>query len=83
MGTKNVDCHVEPDASFGEYANSFRVLDDGGGSEVLLDFCVYSGRDNRARVVSRIRVPLELLQVIRDRITSDLRASGLIITEMN
>lgn len=82
MGVRNIDCPVDPleslGAQFGEYANSFRVLSD-GGSEVLLDFCVYSGRDHKARVVTRVRVPLDLLAVIRDRIASDLKASGLAV----
>ena len=82
MSVQNVDCPIDPlealGGQFGEYANSFRVLSD-GGSEVLLDFCVYSGRDHKARVATRVRVPLDLLTVIRDRIASDLKASGLAV----
>lgn len=69
----NVVCAVEPPANaFGEFANSFRYIVD--GSEVLLDFCLFSERDQRARVVSRVRIPRELFPVISQRFTSGLAA---------
>ena len=67
MGFKNVSCTVEglPDP-FGEFANALRLVED--GSEVLIDFCLYSQSDNAARVVSRVRVSQEFLGVIQEKI---------------
>ena len=64
--SRTIDCPVEAEDAYGSYANSFRVLQD--GPDVLLDFCVYSEQDNRARVVSRIRVRSGFLQVILSRL---------------
>jgi|7_EtaG_2_1085326.scaffolds.fasta_scaffold63307_2 hypothetical protein len=71
--TTNVQCPVEvvEGASFGEYANAIRIIPD-SGNDVLMDFCVYSAQDNKARVVARVRLATSMLRVIRDRITSDL-----------
>lgn len=71
--SKNIQCPVEVSDgdSFGEYANAIRIIPD-SGDDVLLDFCVYSAQDNKARVVSRVRLAASMLQVIRDRITQDL-----------
>jgi len=65
---------------YGTFANSFRIIQD--GSEILLDFCVYSEQENRARVVSRVRVSLDFLPFIHQKIGSNLQlpdegASGL------
>lgn len=67
MGFKNVSCAVEglPDP-FGEFANALRLVED--GSEVLIDFCLYSQADNVARVVSRVRVSQDFLEVIQKKI---------------
>lgn len=64
-----VTCPVEMgDCSpFGEYANSFRVFSDNAG-ELLLDFCVYSSRDNKARLLARVRIPTTFLNDIQGRI---------------
>lgn len=67
----NVVCAVDPPSNeFGEFANAFRYILD--GNEVLLDFCIYSARDQRARVVSRVRIPQELFPVISQRLASGL-----------
>lgn len=72
MPYKNVQCDVEnPEDPYGTFANSFRVDQD--GSEVILDFCVYSKRDNRARVVSRVRVALDFLPIIHQKIGNSLQ----------
>jgi len=52
---------------FGEYANAFRVFADNDG-ELLLDFCVYSSRDNKAQCVARVRIPTTFLNDIQGRI---------------
>ena len=62
-----LDCDIELDEScrFGQFANAFRIL-EGGPTENILDFLVYSGSEKQALVVSRIKVKKELLPVIRD-----------------
>ncbi len=67
MNKKNVNCPIEVKDSFGEYANAFRVMQD--GSEVVMDFCLYSASENRAKLVSRIRVNAEFLDVVVSRVT--------------
>ena len=64
-----VTCPVDLGAcsSFGEYANAFRVYAD-NDDELLLDFCVYSARDNKARCVARVRIPTTFLTDIQTRI---------------
>lgn len=64
--TKNVSCPVEITSTYGDYANAFRVMQD--GPDVILDFCVYSEQDNRAQVVSRVRVTPSFLKVILSRL---------------
>ena len=58
-------------APFGEYSNAFRVFLDNDG-EVLLDFCVYSARENKALCLARIRVPSNFLVDIHERIGRSL-----------
>lgn len=65
--TKNVVCPVDVADSYGEYANAFRIMQD--GNDVVLDFCVYSQQDNKARLVSRLRIRPEFLGVILSRLT--------------
>jgi hypothetical protein len=67
MSHLTVDCKVTSnDDPFGEYANAFRILGD--GSDVLLDFCVYSAQNGTAKLISRIRINLELAAAIKDRL---------------
>ena len=68
--TKNVSCPVDTQGDFGSYANAFRVMQD--GNDILLDFCVYSEQDNKAKVVSRVRVPPTFLAVILSRLQEAL-----------
>lgn len=68
--TRNVACPVDTEGAYGEYANAFRVMQD--GPDVLLDFCVYSESDHKARLVSRVRVPPTFLKVILSRLTEAL-----------
>jgi|TARA_R110000824_G_scaffold230622_5_gene418292 hypothetical protein len=70
MTTKNVQCPVEAAEAFGVYANAFRIL-SGGGGDLFLDFCVYSEQDDKAKVVSRVRVGPDFLKVMMDRINED------------
>lgn len=66
MTTKNIDCAVDTQDDLGVYANAFRILQD--GPDAILDFCLYSERENVAKIVSRIRVPPSFLGVIMDRL---------------
>ena len=66
--TKNVMCPVDVPDSYGEYANAFRIMQD--GNDVVLDFCVYSEQENTARLVSRVRVRPDFLEVVLDRLTA-------------
>lgn len=68
ISTSNIMCNVDPpEDEFGEFANAFRYALD--GNEVLLDFCVYSERDQRARVVSRVRVSQALFSAIYQQLS--------------
>ena len=64
--TKNVLCPVDVPDSYGDYANAFRIMQD--GNDVVLDFCVYSEQDNKARLVSRVRIRPEFVGVILSRL---------------
>ena len=66
MPTKNVSCPVDTQGDFGAYANSFRIMQD--GSDIMLDFCLYSEAENAAKVVSRVRVSPSFLGVILTRL---------------
>lgn len=67
----NVVCEVDPpEDEFGEFSNAFRYILD--GSEVLLDFCLYSEREQKARVVSRVRISQALFSVIYHQLGSGL-----------
>lgn len=68
----NVQCTLEgPPDPFGDFANAFRMTAD--GSEILLDFCVYSAEENTARVVSRVRVTADFLRTMRQKIDSSFK----------
>ncbi len=56
---------------FGTYANAFRIVPD-NDREVFLDFCIYSARTNTAQVVSRVRVAIEFLSTVQERIARDV-----------
>ena len=64
MSFKNVDCPIDPPNGdpFGEFSNALRITEDGG--QIILDFCVYSESENRARVVSRVRVGKDFIPII-------------------
>lgn len=66
MTSKKVSCALDTQNNFGVYANAFRVIQD--GSEVVLDFCIYSELENAAKVVSRVRASPSILEVITSRI---------------
>ena len=73
-----VNCDVdfnEGDARFGEFANAFRIIPD-VGDDVFLDFCVYSASDNRAKVVSRLRVSRDFLPLVIDRLREGMIEFG-------
>ena len=76
---KTVDCEVEEDRVFGEYANAFRVVHE--GDEMLLDFCIY--HNDCAKLVRRLRVTQPLFRAILERMVEesrvDLLEEGLLI----
>ena len=59
------------ESPFGHYANAFRIVPD-SESEVFLDFCIYSARTNTAQVVSRVRVAIDFLATVQERIARDV-----------
>jgi len=50
----------------GQFANAFRILNADSGC--VLEFLVYSPRENKAFLVHRIRLSQELLPVIKDQV---------------
>ena len=68
--TKTIKCPVESPEAYGEYANAFRIL-SAGGSDLFLDFCVYSEQSHKAKVVARVRCRPEFLTVMMDRLQTD------------
>jgi len=71
MNFKNVECEVEePLDPFGSFANALRLTTE--GTEVLLDFCVYSHTENKARVVSRVRCARGFLSTLVCKISNAL-----------
>lgn len=67
MTTRTVECVVDAEGEYGDYANAFRVLKD--GPDILLDFCLYSEAENKARIVARLRVPPTFLRVVLSRLS--------------
>ena len=69
---KRALCTIDPPEKdpLGVYSNALRLSVD--GSEILLDFCLYSETEDRAKVVSRIRVPPDFLAVISKKIEDSL-----------
>lgn len=61
---------------FGTYANAFRIVPD-NDREVFLDFCIYSARTNTAQVVSRVRVAIDFLATVQERIARDVGSTPL------
>lgn len=75
MADRRVRCQIhEPKAlSPVPLVNGFRPVRDRNG-DWMLDFLVYSPEENKAVVVSRIRVTPNFMQAVRDRLDSTLRA---------
>jgi hypothetical protein len=74
MANEPIDCEVEfpsGESKFGKFANAFRVMPD-NINECFIDFCVYSAQENKARVVSRIRVHRTMLAVIQQRLEQEM-----------
>lgn len=71
MSYKDVECEVEEPADpFGDFANSVRLTQE--GSEILMDFCVYSHTQKKARVVSRVRLAQDFLHTLAQKIQDSL-----------
>lgn len=56
---------------YGQYANAFRIV-PGPDNEVFLDFCVYTNHTNTAQVVARVRVAVDFLPTVQERIARDV-----------
>ena len=69
--SKKVNCKVEEENTFGNYANAFRLLFD--GKDIVLDFCLYSELAGKAQLISRVRISEEFLPVIIERLESSLK----------
>lgn len=65
------DISMGEENPFGVYANAFRIVPD-NEREVFLDFCIFSAHTNTAQVVARVRVAVDFLATIQDRIARDL-----------
>jgi hypothetical protein len=61
------DVHVPETLRMGAFANSFRVLHDGG--DLFFDFVKYSPGEHKAEVVARVRVSFDLVRAIKARIS--------------
>lgn len=73
MTERRVDCPVTINDSMrlGPFANAFRIVHD-CGNEFFLDFIQYSGSENIALVVSRVRIQGPFMAAIRDRLSETL-----------
>lgn len=69
---RNPRVTIAVDHALGIFANAFRVLEGMSPGGCVLEFLVYSQNEDRAQVMSRVRVPKSLLPQIRDQITSVL-----------
>jgi hypothetical protein len=64
---KTVKCPIAPpEEPYGNFANAFSV--SGDGAEALLDFCLFSEAEEQAKVLARVRVSKEFLEVIHQRL---------------
>lgn len=79
---EEIGCEIEisEEQSFGVFANSFRIVPD-TQYECYLDFLVYSATNNRAKVLSRIRVRNDFLVTIKDRLNSLLTPKDVVKVE--
>lgn len=68
-----VDCDVlvTPEQCFGVFANAFRIIEADSG-HCRLEFLVFSGAEQRAKVVAPVNVRKSFLPVIRDILTHSL-----------
>lgn len=57
--------------AFGDFANAFRLVPE-GGPECFLDFCVYSAQEEKAQVVSRVRVHRSFLPILHARLQKEM-----------
>lgn len=83
MVSRRLDCDVvvREEHAAGKYANAFRVMDE-AGSDCFLDFMVYSQNDQKAEVVSRVRIRREFVAVICERLNQSVQTppSGVIMS---
>lgn len=60
-----LEVEVPVEQATGTYANAFRVVEE-AGPDCFLDFLVYSANEQRAKVVSRVRIRRAFLESLRD-----------------
>ena len=65
-----VDCEITflEGGQFGHFANAFRVVDD-TGSDCFLDFLLYNYLENRAVIVSRVKIAKDFIPSIKLRLS--------------
>lgn len=83
MADKTITCPVDmsPKVSrLGTFANAFRVIRD-NGDECFLDFCVYSAQENRAELVSRVRVNSSFLLIMLSRLGREVLEKGSLLPD--
>lgn len=69
---KNVKCPIAPpEEPYGTFSNSFMV--SGDGAEVLLDFCLFSEAEGKAKVVSRVRLSRSFISVVHQKLGDTLK----------
>ena len=64
----------------GAFANAFRVVQD-SGDECFLDFCVYSAKEDRAELVSRVRVNRSFLPILYARLGREMLEAGSMLPD--
>jgi len=68
---KTCRVYIADDLEDGAFANGFRVVSDSDG-ESFLDFMLYSHINNKAVVVSRVRVDDQFLESIRSHLSEKI-----------
>lgn len=61
----DLEVELPLDLATGTYSNAFRVVEE-AGPDCFLDFLVYSANEQRAKVVSRVRVRRAFIEAVRE-----------------
>jgi len=68
---QELDVEVPADLATGTFSNAFRVVEE-AGPDCFLDFLVYSANEQRAKVVSRVRVRRAFIDAVRETLEDAL-----------